>query len=82
MKNPLDIRGSRHALEAARIFLDLERKRSAGPSFLGQTLSLPRNAEQPAAGQKSATAACPTLACDWVAKNVLKFLRKVKTGKC
>ena len=75
MKHPLDIRGSRLALEAARIFLDLERKRSSAPAFLSNTLSLPRNAEHPA-GQKSSSA-CPTLACDWLAKNFLKFLRSL-----
>ncbi len=71
MKHPLDIKGSRLALEAARIFLDLERKRGTAPAFLSNTLTLPRNRDQPAA------ATCPTLACEWMAKNFLKFLRKV-----
>jgi hypothetical protein len=72
MKHPLDIRGSRLALEAARIFLDLERKRSSSSSFLSNTLSLPRN--NAGLGEKT-KATCPTLACDWLAKNLLKFLR-------
>jgi hypothetical protein len=72
MKHPLDIRGSRLALEAARIFLDLERKRSSSPAFLSNTLSLPRN--NAGLGEKT-KGKCPTLACDWLAKNMLKFLR-------
>jgi hypothetical protein len=84
MKHPLDIRGSRRALEAARIFLDLERKRATTPSLFlgGNSLSLSRNAEPPAGGrQKSGPAACPTLACDWLAKNLLKLLRKQRENR-
>jgi len=69
-KHPLDLRGSRRSLEAARIFLDLEdnKEDSRKVSFLQTSISVARRSPSPKG------MVCPTIACDWVAASTLKFL--------
>lgn len=72
-KNPLDLRGSRLALEGAKIFLELENMKE-NVSFLQTSLSVPKPRGETTNGERTV---CPTIACDWVASKTLKFLRKL-----
>jgi len=76
MKHPLDIRGSRRSLEAAKIFLAMESKKGKGGSkvsFLQTTISMPKmdGGGDSSGGDRTV---CPTIACDWIAANTLKTL--------
>ena len=72
-KNPLDLRGSRLALEGAKIFLELENMKE-NVSFLQTSLSVPKPRGETTNGERTV---CPTIACDWIASKTLKFLRKL-----
>ncbi|XP_023340990.1 uncharacterized protein LOC111711003 isoform X2 [Eurytemora carolleeae] len=69
-KNPLDLRGSRLALEGAKVFLELENMKE-NVSFLQTSLSVPKPRGETTNGERTV---CPTIACDWVASKTLKFL--------
>jgi len=64
-KHPLDIRGSRLSLEAAKIFLGMEDKKES-INFLSASIALP--------SPKVKRMACPTVFCDWVTAGTLKCL--------
>jgi len=65
VSHPMDLRGGRRAMEAAKIFLTMDMKKHKN-SFLGTQISKVSTPEPPD------SCSCPTSACDWVA---LKFLQ-------
>jgi len=75
MKHPLDVRGSRRSLEAAKLFLSMD-ERKANPkhkiSFLETSISLPRVEQHD--DSDSTRTVCPTVACDWIAAFTLNTL--------
>ena len=77
MKHPLDVRGSRRSLEAAKLFLSMD-ARKANPkhkiSFLETSISLPQMEQHD--DSDSTRTVCPTVACDWIAAFTLNTLRK------
>ena len=68
-KHPLDLRGSRRALEAAKIFLEEDCKK-ATHGFLSPNLNIPKKLPV----KNSSSLVCPTIACQWVAAKFLKLL--------
>jgi len=69
-KHPLDLRGSRRALEAAKIFLEEDCKKEKF-GFLNPNLNIPKNLP---VENSSTSWVCPTIACQWVAAKFLKLL--------
>jgi len=69
-KHPLDLRGSRRALEAAKIFLEEDFKREKF-GFLNPNLNIPKNLS---VENSSTSCVCPTIACQWMAAKFLKLL--------
>ena len=67
-KHPLDLRGSRRALEAAKIFLEVEDNKEK-LSFLNTSVILP-----PKPSEDSSGVVCPTVACQWMTSKLLKLL--------
>jgi len=67
-KHPLDLRGSRRALEAAKIFLEVEDNKEK-LSFLNTSVILP-----PKQSEDSSGVVCPTVACQWMTSKLLKLL--------
>lgn len=67
-KHPLDIRGSRLSLEAAKIFLGMEEEKKDSINFLAASIALP------GPKVKRERRACPTIFCDWVTAGTLKCL--------
>ena len=68
-KHPLDLRGSRRALEAAKIFLEVEGRKEKF-SFLGTSVTIPKTSP----AEDTSTLVCPTVACQWMASKFLKLL--------
>eukprot|EP00090_Calanus_glacialis_P026119 TRINITY_DN4096_c0_g1_i7.p1 TRINITY_DN4096_c0_g1~~TRINITY_DN4096_c0_g1_i7.p1 ORF type:complete len:770 (-),score=237.96 TRINITY_DN4096_c0_g1_i7:508-2817(-) len=68
-KHPLDLRGSRRALEAAKIFLEIDGKKEKF-SFLDTSLIIPKTSP----ADDSSTLVCPTVACQWMTSKFLKLL--------
>ena len=68
-KHPLDLRGSRRALEAAKIFLEVDGKKEKF-SFLDTTLIIPKTSP----AEDTSTLVCPTVACQWLTSKFLKIL--------
>ena len=68
-KHPLDLRGSRRALEAAKIFLEIEDK-TEKKSFLDTSMMIGTKSPEP----DSSSLVCPTVACQWVTSQFLKLL--------
>merc|ERR1740137_454086 len=68
-KHPLDLRGSRRALEAAKIFLEVEGKKEK-LSFLDTSLIIPTKSPE----EVSPGVVCPTVACQWLTSKFLKLL--------
>ena len=68
-KHPLDLRGSRRALEAAKIFLEVdvtkEKMSLFDTSLIMGTKSLK---------SESTTFICPTIPCQWMTSKFLEFL--------
>jgi len=67
-RHPLDLRGSRRALEAAKIFLEVEDKMKM--NFLDTRVMI--GTKSPETDPSSFV--CPTVACQWVASKFLKLL--------
>ncbi len=77
-KHPLDIRGSRRSLEAARIFLKMESrqaKQEEKVEFLDTTILKNKNTKDPEKGENKDRIVCPTVACDWLAAKTLGCFR-------
>ena len=68
-KHPLDLRGSRRALEAAKIFLDDEGKAEKF-NFLNTKLIIPTKSPE----EVSPGVICPTVACQWLTSKFLYLL--------
>ena len=68
-KHPLDLRGSQRALEAAKIFLEIDGKKEKF-SFLDTSLMIPKTSP----AEDSSTLVCPTIACQWMTFKFLKLL--------
>ena len=68
-KHPLDLRGSRRALEAAKIFLEIDGKKEK-LNFLDTSLMIPKTSP----AEDSPTLVCPTVACQWMTSKFLELL--------
>ena len=66
-RHPLDLRGSRRSLEAAKIFLEVDTK-TERLSFLNSRLVL-RGTET---GEREGGLTCPTYPCQWFTQAVIK----------
>jgi hypothetical protein len=73
-QHPLDLRGSRRALEAAQVFLELDGESKEGVQFLDTTLTIGKadQALEQGAGAAMPSFVCPTMPCQWVASTVLR----------
>ena len=75
-KHPLDIRGSRRSLEAAKIFLKMQSSAEAKVGdkleFLDTTIIKEKEVEKE---RNKDRIVCPTVACDWVAAKTLGCFR-------
>jgi len=69
-EHPLDLRGSRRSLEAAKIFLDIDQGRIKSYEFLNTKVKMNESKERPS----SSDILCPTLPCQWVAGQFLNLL--------
>jgi len=68
-KHPLDLRGSRRALEAAKIFLEEEDKKEK-LNFLDASLVIPKKTPD----DIPSSFVCPTVPCQWMTSKFLKLL--------
>jgi len=68
-KHPLDLRGSRRALEAAKIFLEEEQKKEK-MNFLNTSLVIPKKTPD----EVPSSFVCPTVPCQWMTSKFLKLL--------
>ena len=68
-KHPLDLRGSRRALEAAKIFLEEEQKKEK-MNFLNTSLVIPKKTPD----EVPSNFVCPTVPCQWMTSKFLKLL--------
>eukprot|EP00092_Neocalanus_flemingeri_P038085 GFUD01041455.1.p1 GENE.GFUD01041455.1~~GFUD01041455.1.p1 ORF type:complete len:775 (+),score=224.78 GFUD01041455.1:337-2661(+) len=68
-KHPLDLRGSRRSLEAAKLFLEVEDNKEK-MSFLNTSMIIGTKSPEP----DSSSLVCPTVACQWVTSKFLKLL--------
>jgi len=78
-QHPLDLRGSRRALEAAQIFLELDGEKKEGVEFLDTTLTIGK-ADQvleagggTGGGSGAPSFVCPTMPCQWLASTILRL---------
>jgi len=75
-RHPLDLRGSRRALEAAQIFLELDSDKKEGVDFLDTSVTIGKADKMLEDGGEAGTGlpafVCPTMPCQWLATAVLR----------
>jgi len=72
-QHPLDLRGSRRSLEAARIFLEMKQNKEQ-INFLDTKVSTKGEDKKDEDLFQSTNFVCPTSACQWIAAKVLQLM--------